>query len=133
MQVSVIPSGWTPDGKYVILQTPHSGKKRQWKKLVRDRLQVLLQILQDCTDDDTWLKTGDLLRLMEEKARRVASGRCGGILMAEQAGLSKSGVRSVLSNLREKGIVTRTGNRKEGRWEINDANCDSNVTSESIR
>ena len=38
--------------------------------------------------------------------------------MAEQAGLSKSGVRYALANLREKGIVTRTGNRKEGRWEI---------------
>ena len=40
------------------------------------------------------------------------------VQMAEQSGLSKSGVRYALANLREKRIVTRTGNRKEGRWEI---------------
>ena len=37
--------------------------------LVKDRLLVLLKILQERTDDETWLKTGELLRLMEKEGQ----------------------------------------------------------------
>ena len=37
--------------------------------LVKDRLLVLLQILQDHTDDDTWLTTAELLGLMEAEGQ----------------------------------------------------------------
>ena len=37
--------------------------------LVKDRLLVLLQILQDHTDDETWITTSNLLRLMEAEGQ----------------------------------------------------------------
>jgi predicted DNA-binding transcriptional regulator YafY len=37
--------------------------------LVKDRLLVLLQILQDHTDDETWITTSELLGLMEEEGQ----------------------------------------------------------------
>ena len=40
------------------------------------------------------------------------------VQMAAETGLSKDGVRYALGKLRSKGIVTRTGKRNEGHWEI---------------
>ena len=65
----VIPVGWTYNREYVIIHRSYSWKKRILEYMVKDRLLVLLQILQEHTDDETALTTSELLELMEKEGQ----------------------------------------------------------------
>ena len=86
-----------------------SSKKRD-KKSIETRTDTNTK-----TDTNTNIKNeteGKLLKLIQRCPESTLED------MMNDTGLSKSGVRYVLNKLRERGVVTREGTRKNGRWVI---------------